>query len=517
MSSRSAWSVMAGWGAGAKVVTTLPERQEAWLRSCMSRNSDCAYGQLHGFDKVTSAADFRDRVPISDYDQLSPSIERVASGERNVLFAGSPVAFEETGGSCGGRKLIPYTAESLDDFRRSLLPWLGRAVRTHGIASGTAYWAISPATRAPAVTPGGIRIGLSDASYLGPKAGDALMAVSAVPASVAELTDVETWRLATLYWLVRARDLALVSIWSPTYFLMLLDSLRKSASELLPVLTAGAAIGGVTVPRDIPAAKRLERYLAGTDASVLWPDLRLVSCWSDGASRSWSARLSERLALPVFEPKGLLSTEAVVTVPDATGQPRLAADSGFFEFMDGQGAVHLPGELRTGHLYEVLITTSGGLYRYRTHDLVECGPPGEQGPIINFVGRDDLHSDLVGEKLTEAFVARCLKAVPGCRLLVPEVDPTPRYVLLVEGGERRELPDPSSVEARLLENPQYAYARRFGQLAHVTVRGVSGLMNRYLSHAVAGGARLGDIKMAALRAELKWLPILEGNAPCGSC
>lgn len=62
-----------------------------------------------------------------------PWIDRIVAGESYVLFAGRPVAYERTSGSSGAAKLIPYSAEGLLDFQRSVAPWLVRTVREHGI------------------------------------------------------------------------------------------------------------------------------------------------------------------------------------------------------------------------------------------------------------------------------------------------------------------------------------------------------------------------------------------------
>jgi hypothetical protein len=174
----------------------------------------------------------------------------------------------------------------------------------------------------------------------------------------------------------------------------------------------------------------------------LWPRLKLVSCWASAASKPFAAELATRLPHATLQPKGLLSTECVVTVPlspprgerVAEGRVRGASFTltphGYFEFDDG----------------EVIATTASGLYRYRTGDLLRDG---------EFAGRKGIVSDLVGEKLTEPFVASCLRDVRG--YLFPEGC---GYVVASEGEVNLD-----EIERRLRENPQYAYARTLGQLA----------------------------------------------------
>jgi GH3 auxin-responsive promoter len=365
---------MSVWNSLDKIVVPA-QSPHRWLAATLARNAHTAYLRGRAFDEL----------PIVTYDDLVPWIERIVAGESDVLFAGRPVAYERTSGSSGAAKLIPYSAEGLLDFQRSVVPWLARTVREHGI-TGRAYFAISPATRPPESI-GGVPVGLPDGAYLGEIAGTVLAEMSAVPLDVAAIADVGRWRDETLRHLAAARDLELISVWSPTFLLRLLDDLD--------------------------------------DPLALWPNLKVVSCWASAASKPFAEELAARLPQAVLQPKGLLSTECVVTTGDHALTPH-----GFFEFDGG----------------EVIATTASGLYRYRTGDLLRDG---------EFVGRKGIVSDLVGEKLTEPFVAACLENVRG--YLFPEGR---GYVVASETAV-----DLDAIEQRLCENPQYAYARRLGQLA----------------------------------------------------
>ncbi len=483
----------------------LASHEDSWLLRCLAHNGRSEYGRTYGFHDIRSAREFRDRVPIATYESLEPLVFRIARGERDVLFDGAPVAFERTGGSTGGSKLIPYTANSLRDFRVALLPWLARVVQQYDLGGGCAYWSISPATRAPGTTPSGIRIGLPDGAYLGQDAIQRLLDVSAVPATVGEIEDVGLWQLMTLYWLIRRSDLELVSIWSPTFFLALLEAIPRRFPELEELLSAGARITGRRLPPDRAAARRLRAYVKDHDSRSLWPRLKLVSCWADGASTTFVEQLRDRLPQSHFEGKGLVATEGVVTVPHPGGCPVLAADSGFFEFLDSTGRQWFAWELESGQLYEVIVTTSGGLYRYRLGDQVLCeGFVGSQ-PRLRFVGRSGLVSDLVGEKLTENFVADCLEGIPGFRMLIPLRHPAPGYALVADA---RLVDEPNSVirlaEGRLSRNPQYSYARRIGQLQPLSIIQITDPLRAYMARAERQGIRVGDVKVAALRPETDW-------------
>lgn len=483
--------------------------QEQWLMDTLKRNQNTAWGRRYRFDQITTARDYQKRVPLQHYEELADAISAMAAGQRDVLFAGVPLMFERTSGSSGASKIIPYSAQSLADFQRALLPWLADVVHQYSITQGTAYWALSPVTRSQAFTEGGIPIGVSDAQYLGEDALVTFDELSAVPFRVAALDDVDEWKVATLYHLLRAGDLALVSVWSPTFLQLLLDGIIEHGSRLDTLLASGGPLAGEQVIPDETALSRLRDYVSQGkrgDCTVLWPGLKLVSCWGDASSEPYYRELAQQCPQAAFQRKGLLSTEGVVTVPGHSGEACLSLHSGFYEFLDDSGNALLAEGLRIGDSYRVLITTAGGLYRYFTGDEVICmeRADGERGPALRFLGRSGVVSDLVGEKLTEVFVNQCLSSMEGFGVLVPAPrrKPQPAYLLLLGDDMATQSSDiASKIEGQLQENPQYSYARRIGQLGALEPRCLSEPLERYMAWSGHCDTRLGDIKLSSLRPE----------------
>jgi hypothetical protein len=507
-----AWKHLREHGEGLPHSGMLVERQEQWLLNCLARNRDTVFGLLHGFGQISSAEEYRNRVAMASYEDFAENIMQIERGERDILFEGMPVAYERTGGSTGGSKLIPYSASSLIDFRVAILPWLADVISTFSLEKGSAYWAISPATRGNEYSKGGIPIGLPDGAYLGEDLLPAFVKLSAVPPWVGEISAVDDWRLITLYWLLRRNDLVMFSVWSPTFLLTLLDGLEQQQQELDKLLLSGGTFMGQELPQDREAASRLQSYLQNGDVQQLWPELKLVSCWADASSRPFFETLRRRMPLVNFQGKGLLATEGVVTVPDHEGHAVLAADSGFFEFLDEGGKSHMAHELKEPECYEVVMTTAGGLYRYRTGDRVVCEGYPNGLPRLRFIGRSSLTSDLVGEKLTDEFVADCLVDIHGFSMLIADRDPEPGYVLVVdECADTSNIDLLESIEARLKRNPQYAYARNIGQLRRLTIFRSSDPLSDYTGYKVSQGVRLGDVKIPALQPETEWLSIFKGS------
>jgi hypothetical protein len=163
-------------------------------------------------------------------------------------------------------------------------------------------------------------------------------------------------------------------------------------------------------------------------------------------------------------------------------------------------------ELRTHATYQVLLTTGGGLYRYRLGDAVCVDGSLGRTPSIRFVGRAGLVSDQRGEKLADRFVGDVLaeffqmigRPRPSFALLAPEVDSANcRYVLFMSATI--ELERVAALDALLCRNPHYAYCRRLGQLGVASVATVGDdAYAKYTGRLVERGQRLGDIKPAAL-------------------
>lgn len=70
------------------------------------------FGRDNGFDGISSYDDFKKQVPIRDYEDLKPYIEKVLKGQPDVLWPGKPAYFAKTSGTTSGTKYIPISKES---------------------------------------------------------------------------------------------------------------------------------------------------------------------------------------------------------------------------------------------------------------------------------------------------------------------------------------------------------------------------------------------------------------------
>ncbi|NJM83850.1 MAG: GH3 auxin-responsive promoter family protein [Tabrizicola sp.] len=313
------------------------------------------------------------------------------------------------------------------------------------------------------------------------------------------VTEEAEWARRTALHLVAAEDLSLMSVWSPTFLSLLLD--QVATDEDLPRLLHDGAHGLEPCPERARTLNKARQH--GLHIADLWPALSLVSAWADGASARPAEELRARLGPVAFQPKGLLATEGFFTLPLCGPPFALPALTGcVLEFQDAAGELHLAHELTTGRTYDLIVSTSGGFQRYRIGDRVmamglpdsAAGWPGLQ--MLRFEGRT-AGSDLVGEKLDEAFVLGCLADFAASAFLAPGDG---RYELWLDPGDPGGMPEEflTLLDRRLRNNPQYDYARRLGQLGPPRLRLRAELAARYRAHRMALGHRLSDIKPVAL-------------------
>lgn len=89
------------------------EAQQKTFQSLIKEASKTNFGTDHDFKNITTHEDFVSRVPIRDYEDLKPYIEKVVAGEENILWKGKPLYFAKTSGTTSGSKYIPITKESM--------------------------------------------------------------------------------------------------------------------------------------------------------------------------------------------------------------------------------------------------------------------------------------------------------------------------------------------------------------------------------------------------------------------
>ena len=89
------------------------QAQDRILQQLLKTAKDTAFGKDHHFDKIKNYQDFKNHVPVGDYEALKPYVDRVVAGEVDVLWKGKPAYFAKTSGTTSGVKYIPISDVSI--------------------------------------------------------------------------------------------------------------------------------------------------------------------------------------------------------------------------------------------------------------------------------------------------------------------------------------------------------------------------------------------------------------------
>ncbi len=503
----------------ARALEQVEETQRRYLLNLLRRNERTQFGEKFNFSKIATVAEYQQRVPQNNYETLTPFIEAIARGDPNVLTADPVRLFQPTSGSTSGTKLIPWTDPVAREFRRSINPWLAALYqRQPALLDGTAYWSISPPV-APPRTSGQLRAGFDhDAEYLGFLGRKLFSLVSAVPAEVAQCRDMVEFRTRTLLHLLADENLRLISVWSPTFLTVLLEDFIARQDEILKMLFQCG----------LPGARRRSEFLKAIARESprpfpfeeVWPKLQVISCWTHGSSAIPAENMRRFFPTVEIQGKGLVATEAFVSLPFREGfDPVLAVTSHFFEFQDPDTkAISLAHQLVAGREYRVIVTTGGGLYRYPLGDRIRVTGFIHGAPCFQFISREGLVSDLFGEKLHAGFVEKVIRRALARQnidvqflLLAPVADVQfgTSYTLFIETDS---IPNPAGLqhhlESGLAENFHYAHCRNLGQISPARLFHIQPATpsagSVFLQAMQARGIKAGNAKMTPLDGHFGW-------------
>ncbi|MBD2701032.1 GH3 auxin-responsive promoter family protein [Spirosoma sp. BT702] len=95
------------------------EAQQRWFQRLIETGRNTVFGRDHALKDVRTIDEFRQAVPVRDYEDLKPYIEQILNGGTDVLWKGKPLYFAKTSGTTSGTKYIPITQESIPNHINS--------------------------------------------------------------------------------------------------------------------------------------------------------------------------------------------------------------------------------------------------------------------------------------------------------------------------------------------------------------------------------------------------------------
>jgi hypothetical protein len=111
----SSFARMRLWSIEQWINDAAANQLDVW-QDLLSAGQYTEFGRQHNFSEIQSLADFKKNVPIHEYDDLKPYVERMMKGEENVLWNTPVEWFAKSSGTTSDKsKFIPVSKESLQD------------------------------------------------------------------------------------------------------------------------------------------------------------------------------------------------------------------------------------------------------------------------------------------------------------------------------------------------------------------------------------------------------------------
>ena len=181
---------------------------------------------------------FQNKIPIVNYEDIKEFVEKEKVGKSNVLLSDKIKLFELTSGSTSDVKYIPYTEKFLKSYMNGVFSWIYNLYQNNKrLFLGSSYWSVSPILKREAVTSGGIRVGIEDdTSYFDKVSAFFLNKLFTVPKEIKNIQNMEDFLLITAVFLLLSENLAMISVWSPSFLMILLDFIEKNHKVICQIV-----------------------------------------------------------------------------------------------------------------------------------------------------------------------------------------------------------------------------------------------------------------------------------------
>ena len=181
---------------------------------------------------------FQNKIPVVNYEDIKEFVEKEKNGENNVLLSDKIKLFELTSGSTSDVKYIPYTEKFLKSYMNGVFAWIYNLYQNNKrLFLGSSYWSVSPILKREAVTSGGIRVGIEDdTSYFDKVSAFFLNKLFTVPKEIKSIQNMEDFLLITAVFLLLSENLAMISVWSPSFLMILLDFIEKNHKVICQIV-----------------------------------------------------------------------------------------------------------------------------------------------------------------------------------------------------------------------------------------------------------------------------------------
>ncbi|WOH03463.1 hypothetical protein DCAR_0622861 [Daucus carota subsp. sativus] len=402
------------------------EVQKRVLYEILSRNAGVEYLQRHGLGGRTDTHSFKKCVPLITYEDIQPDINRIANGDKSPILCSQPISeFLTSSGTSGGeRKLIPTIEEELDrksSLNRLLMPIMNQCIP--GIYTGKAmnFIFLVPESR----TPGGILAQPLSTSY---NKNTQLVNYTSTNEAIYCLDGYQSMYSQMLCGLCLHKE---VVRFLETNWTVLCNDIRTGTlnPEITDQLVRESVLTRVLKPDPVLAdfieAECSKKSWKGI-ITRLWPNTKCIQAIVTGTMSQYIPTLEYYAnGLPIVSSLYASSECCFALNLDPLCKPSdisytFIPTMAFFEFLPVRGEANSSPEARLpinekkqqelvdlvdvklGEIYEPVVTTYAGLYRYRVGDLLRVAGFKNKAPHFNFVCRKNVALSIDVDKTYES-------------------------------------------------------------------------------------------------------------------
>ncbi len=390
--------------------------QAGTLDDILRTNRDTAFGREHAFEAILrDPASYATRVPVRNYEEHRPYIQRILRGEAAVLTNEPPSWIATTSGTTGSVKYLPIPQSAVSDIHLKG-SWMSLAILYEKNEELKVFSHKN-------LLIGGAFKGTDEQSGL-PKADISAVIIQSIP------------RIMRPFYIP---DVALAT--APNY-----EEKIEKIAQLVAHEPGITILGGVPT-WNLPLYRRILEIHGGKNMLDVWPNASAFM--HGGVSFAPYRPQFERL----FPKPGFIfqeiynATEGFFAIQDKEELRTmlLLLNTGiYYEFIPWKAyqensveAVPLSG-VQTGESYVMLITTAAGLYRYPMGDLIEFT---EVDPYrIAILGRTQEFINAFGEDLLRSEAEGALmQACEASRAIVRDFTVAPQYIEVGQQGRHHWL------------------------------------------------------------------------------
>lgn len=399
------------------------------LRRILDAAKDSEYGKEHHFSEILKANSERELYELyqqynkpSEFEDYRPYINRMLSGEENILFKGKPVLYATTSGSTGDPKFVPISQLYLDNvygkmsrmwlynyvryrpntFAGSVLAIVGKQIEGH-TQDGTIYGSVSGFTQNN--VPGFIK------------------KLFSTPVALFNIEDYSARNYALMRVSIERNVTGFVAP-NPSTIVELQNTVDKWLDEMIDDIGNGTLSRKFNIPEEIRAEvepllkpnperayelRALQSQYEQVTPRRFWPNLQLLGSWKCGNTQIYLRKIEGTMPDKTFHMElGYFATECRFgLVTDESNETVLMPHMHYYEFKrekdlgDPDAPFYQLYELKEGERYCPYVTTFSGLYRYNMNDIVQVSSAYFNAPRVHMVQKVNGIVSITGEKLYE--------------------------------------------------------------------------------------------------------------------